>query len=66
MKRFIIKEFLHIFRDVRTMVILFGMPLVQVLLFGFAITNEIRDAKVSIVDTTPDAITHAIRNKLFA
>ena len=66
MKRFIIKEFLHIFRDVRSMVILFGMPLAQVLLFGFAITNEIRDAKVSIVDPAPDAVTHAIRNKLFA
>ena len=43
MKRFVIKEFLHIFRDTRSMIILFGMPLVQVLLFGFAITNEVKD-----------------------
>ncbi len=66
MKRFIIKEFLHIFRDVRTMLILFGMPLVQVLLFGFAITNEIRDARVAVVDAVPDVATKDIRNKLFA
>ncbi len=66
MKRFIIKEFLHIFRDYRSMLILFGIPLVQVLLFGFAITTEIKDAKVAVIDPTPDAVTHAIRNKLFA
>ena len=49
MKRFIgfvTKEFYHIFRDYRTMIILFGMPFVQILLFGFAITNEIKDVKI--------------------
>jgi hypothetical protein len=66
MKRFVIKEFLHIFRDVRSMVILFGMPLVQVLLFGFAITNEVKDVKVSVVDPSHDQVTTAIRQKLFA
>ncbi|HPG32668.1 MAG: ABC transporter permease [Lentimicrobiaceae bacterium] len=66
MKRFIIKEFLHIFRDVRSMVILFGMPLVQVLLFGFAITNEVKDVNVSVVDPSNDIVTTAIQHKLFA
>jgi ABC-2 type transport system permease protein len=66
MKRFVIKEFLHIFRDVRSMVILFGMPLVQVLLFGFAITNEVKDVKVSVVDPSHDQVTTAIIQKLFA
>ncbi len=47
---FVIKEFKHIFRDRRTLVILFGMPIAQVLLFGFAITTEIKDGKMVILD----------------
>jgi len=66
MKRFIIKEFLHIFRDIRSMVILFGMPVAQVLLFGFAISNEVRDVHVAIVDPSHDVITNAIVQKMFA
>ncbi|GAB1404401.1 MAG: ABC transporter permease [Lentimicrobiaceae bacterium] len=66
MKGFVIKEFLHIFRDKRTMVILFGMPLIQVLLFGFAINTDIKDAWISVVDPSPDQVTLAIRDKLFA
>lgn len=64
MYKFIIKEFHHIFRDVRTMVILFGMPLVQVLLFGFAITNDIKDARIAVLDKSNDYMTHEITNKL--
>ena len=45
---FINKEVRHILRDYRTMVILFGMPLIQVLIFGFAITNEIKDANLVV------------------
>ncbi len=36
-----LKEFFHILRDYRTLLILFGLPIVQILLFGFAITNDI-------------------------
>ena len=36
---FVIKEFYHIFMDYRTLLILFGMPAVQLLLFGYVITN---------------------------
>jgi len=64
MRGFIIKEFLHIFRDVRTMIILFGMPIIQILLFGFAITTEIKDAKIAILDHSKDHITREITNKL--
>lgn len=66
MKRFVIKEFLHIFRDIRSMVILFGMPVVQVLLFGYAITNEIKDVKVSVIDQSYDYASQAITRDLFA
>ena len=36
---FVKKEFYHIFRDVRTILILLGLPIAQILLFGFAITT---------------------------
>lgn len=64
MKAFIKKEFFHIFRDHRSMVILFGMPLVMVLLFGFAITNDITNAKIAILDNSKDNVTREISQKL--
>ena len=66
MKGFIIKEFLHIFRDLRTMLILFGMPVVQVLLFGFAITNEINHASIAILDQAKDETSMKITDKILS
>ena len=66
MKGFIIKEFYHIFRDIRSMVILFGMPVVQVLLFGFAISNEVKNAPVAILDHSNDYVTQQISNKILS
>jgi len=61
---FIRKEFYHIFRDKRTMAILFGMPIIQLLLFGYAIRNEIEEVKLAILDQSKDAVTKAITDKL--
>ncbi len=63
-KSFVIKEFYHIFRDKRSLVVLFGIPLAQVLLFGFVITNDIRNAKVAILDYSKDEVTRQITNKI--
>ena len=63
---FIKKEFLYIFRDYRTMLILFGMPLVLVLLFGFAITNDINNAHIAILDNSKDVVTREITRKLLS
>lgn len=57
-RAFVKKEFYHIFRDVRTLAILFGMPVIQVALFGFAITNEVNNAEVAILDKSRDHITN--------
>lgn len=46
---FIRKEFYHILRDRRTMLILIGMPVVQIILFGFAISTEVRDVKTAVL-----------------
>jgi len=64
MRGFIIKEFLHIFRDVRTMIILFGMPVAQILLFGFALTNEIKNARIAVLDYSKDEVTMEIISKI--
>lgn len=66
MKGFILKEFLHIFRDLRTMFILFGMPIAQVLLFGYAITNEIKNADIAFLDHSKDHVTEAITHKMLS
>ncbi len=66
MKAFIKKEFFHIFRDYRSMVILFGMPLVMVLLFGFAITNDITNVRIAILDNSKDVVTNQITQKLIS
>jgi ABC-2 type transport system permease protein len=63
-KGFVIKEFYHIFRDKRTMLILFGMPFVMMLLFGFVITNEIKDIKIAILDQSKDEVTREITSRL--
>ncbi|MDP4282135.1 MAG: ABC transporter permease, partial [Bacteroidota bacterium] len=67
MKRFwgfVVKEFYHIVRDYRTLLILFGMPAVQLLLFGYVITNEIKDAKIAVYDPCRDAVTTKITDKI--
>ncbi len=67
MKRFwgfVVKEFYHIFRDYRTLLILFGMPAVQLMLFGYVITNEIKDAKIAVYDPSKDEVTRRITQKI--
>ncbi|TRZ73864.1 MAG: ABC transporter permease [Bacteroidetes bacterium] len=69
MKRFlgfVVKEFYHIFRDYRTLLILFGLPALQLLLFGYVITNEIKDAKIAILDQSKDEVTRRISQKVLS
>ena len=61
---FIKKEFFHILRDPRTLVIILGMPIAQLLLFGFVIRTEIKDVKIAVYDQSKDNMTTRIVNKL--
>jgi ABC-2 type transport system permease protein len=63
---FVKKEFIHVFRDRKTLLMLFGLPVVQIVLFGFALTNEIKNAKVIIVDYAKDQATQQIVNRISA
>jgi ABC-2 type transport system permease protein len=63
---FIRKEFYHVFRDRRTLLIMFGLPVVQIVLFGFALTSEVRNARVLIIDKAQDANSQELISKLGA
>ncbi|MCF8308755.1 MAG: ABC transporter permease [Bacteroidales bacterium] len=67
MKRFLAfvkKEIQHIFRDTRTMLILFGIPIAQILIFGYVIKNDIKDVDIAVYDQSKDEYTRQITNKL--
>jgi ABC-2 type transport system permease protein len=67
MKRFlgfVKKEFLHIFRDFRTLIILFGIPTLQILIFGFVVSTDIKDARVAFLDLSKDEVTQKISDKI--
>ncbi|MCD7720690.1 MAG: ABC transporter permease [Prevotellaceae bacterium] len=61
---FILKETRHILRDRRTVMILFGMPIVMMLMFGFAISNDIKNVKVVLVGSSSDLRTQAAVERL--
>lgn len=63
---FVLKETKHITRDKRTMLMLFGMPIVMMLLFGFAITNDVRNVRVVIVMSNADNATQQVADRLAA
>ncbi|MDR0891627.1 MAG: ABC transporter permease [Mediterranea sp.] len=63
---FVQKEFFHIFRDSRTMLILLAMPVVQMLLFGFAISTEVRNANVAVLDYAKNAESTRLAHELQA
>lgn len=61
---FVVKEFKQIFRDRRTLLVLFGMPVIMLILFGYAIRNEITNAKIGVLDYSKDQVTRTIIQKL--
>lgn len=65
-KSFIIKEARHILRDKRTMLILFGMPVVMMLLFGFAISSDVRNVRTAVVLSHVNHQTHKMVERLGA
>ncbi len=69
MKQFFIfvkKEFLHVFRDNKTLLMLFGLPIAQIVLFGFALTNEIKNSNIVICDYAQDDASRQLIEKISA
>jgi ABC-2 type transport system permease protein len=63
---FVRKEFYHVLRDKKVLLILFGMPVVQVLLFGFVLSNEVKNTKIVVADYAHDEISKALITKIDA
>lgn len=61
---FIKKEFKHVFRDNKTLLMLFGLPISQIILFGFALTNEIKNSKVIICDYAYDVSSMQLTERI--
>ena len=63
---FVGKEFNHILRDTRTLMVLIVMPVVMIVLFGFALSTEIKDVKVAVYDPSRDAATSRLVSQIDA
>ncbi len=61
---FVYKEMIHILRDRRTVMILLVMPIIQIILFGFALTNEVNNVRVAIIDNSQVVETQKLVNKI--
>jgi ABC-2 type transport system permease protein len=61
---FVKKEFLYIFRDTWTMIILLILPILMLILFGFGISTEIKNTRVAVYDPSRDVATQKIVNSL--
>lgn len=57
---FVRKEFCHIFRDWRTMLILLVYPVVLIVLFGYAVTTEVKNVRVAVLDLSHDVVTSKV------
>ncbi len=63
---FIKKEFIHIWRDKRSLIILIGMPIIQMTLFGYAITNEIKNVDIAILDKSKDITSERLVSEILS
>ncbi len=59
----LVKESFHILRDRRTLTVLLALPILQVVIFGFAIRTDVDDVRLAIVDPAPDPATLALRDR---
>jgi len=67
MKRFlgfVKKEFLHIFRDFRTLIILFGLPAVMIVIFGYVVSTDLKNASIAFLDLSKDNLTGQLSDKI--
>lgn len=61
---FVKKEFLHILRDTRTLMVLLVMPVVMIVLFGFALSTELKSVKVGVFTPTDDIFTRKLIDRI--
>ena len=57
------KEVYHVLRDRRTLIVIVALPILQVVIFGYAIRTDVDHVRLAIVDPSPDPVTLAIRSR---
>ena len=60
------KEFLHIIRDARSLYLAIGLPVVLVILFGYAITMDVRNIKIGIIDMDGTTVSRDLAARIEA
>lgn len=63
---FVRKEFMHVLRDRKTLLILFGMPIAQILIFGFALSNEVKETGITVFDQSKSESSRQLIDKINA
>lgn len=58
------KETLHVVRDTRTVMVIFFIPIVLLLLFGFAISTEVNSVRVMVVCENHTDHTRAVEERM--
>src|SRR5208337_4282214 len=66
LKQMLIKEFIQVFRDKRTRFLLFGPPIIQMLIFGYAATLEIKHVPTAILDYDNTQVTRDLISRFAA
>lgn len=59
-----IKEFKHVLRDPRSLFFLLAQPVMLMLLFGFALSNEVKESRIAIIDQSGDEETKKLIDRL--
>lgn len=61
---FVQKEFYHIFRDTRTMMILFALPIALVIIFGYALNNDFKNIPIGILNQSKDQTSEKLIHRI--
>jgi ABC-2 type transport system permease protein len=65
-KQMVIKEFIQIFRDKRMKAIVFVIPLLQTLVFGFAVTTDVNNIPFAVIDHDQSSESRGLVNRFTA
>ena len=65
-KQMVIKEFIQIFRDKRMKAIVFVIPLIQTMVFGYAVTTDVNNIPTAFYDLDRSSESRALARRLEA
>lgn len=54
------KEFIQIWRDPRTLVVTFLLPVMELFLLGYAATNDVRNVPLAVLDQSKSPQSRAL------